>query len=132
MTELIEVRINMAGLVPEDRTLVQAFLAWLEAPGPDQLASRLQVLLLWEQAPASRQAMALKLLNAELSCKDVARLCGKSDRQLRRYTEYQRFTQLLRLQHELRRGYKRADGKLEAWEGDRDVRFAQKQLDETT
>jgi hypothetical protein len=74
----------------------------------------------WAQAPAKRRALVLKLLNAGLSGKDVARLSGVSERQLRRYAEYRTAAQLLRGQGgPPPRGAKGRDGELEAWdEGD--------------
>ena len=77
---------------------------------------RLHVLHHWERAPVHRRALALKLMDDRLPSKMVARICGLSDRQLRRYPEYRRFAQLLNHRRgELPRGQVRSDGDVEAW-----------------
>jgi hypothetical protein len=102
-------------LTAEQQALHEQFLCL-----PTQQRLRLLCLMLhWEQAPPKRRALALKLLNAALSGKDVAWLSGVSDRQLRRYPEFRTAARLL---HEpetrLPRGTKGRDGELEAWDGE--------------
>ena len=80
------------------------------------LIQYLRVLQHWTEAPGARKAIALKLLNAGLSAKDVARLCGLSDRQLRRYPEYRAFSQLLREGNAPPRGIKQTEGSVDAWD----------------
>jgi hypothetical protein len=113
---LIEMRIDVTDLTPEDRTLLR-LLAGLP---PKELLRGLRVLHHWDRARKSRKALAVKLLDDRLPDKHVAEISGVSARQLRRYREYQRFSSLLR--HQRRgppRGYKGRDGRLEAWdEGD--------------
>jgi hypothetical protein len=102
-----------AALNPTEQALLNQFLAlpaW-------QLLRYLRVLHQWERAPASRRALALKLLNAGLSAKDVAWLCGRSERQLRRYPEFRAATLLLGEQgNRPPRGAKGRDGEIEAWD----------------
>ena len=94
----------------------QAFLhAFLRLP-PHVLMQYVRVLQHWAEAPGARKAIALKLLNAGLSAKDVARLCGLSDRQLRRYPEYRAFSQLLREGNAPPRGIKQTEGSVDAWD----------------
>ena len=96
----------------EELAFLQAFL---RLP-PQEMAHYLGVVQRWSRATGARKAIALKLLDAELTAKDVARLCGLSDRQLRRYSEYRIFVQLLRQSHTPPRGSKAIDGDVEAWE----------------
>ncbi len=77
----------------------------------------LRLLHQWDQAPRKRRALALRLLNSQLSADLVASLCGVSTRQLRRYREFRAATQLAREQGSpLPRGAKGRDGEMEAWE----------------
>jgi hypothetical protein len=102
----------------------QAFLQMFLQLPPHELVQCLQVLQHWVQAPGSRKAIALKLLNAGLTGKDVARLCGLSDRQLRRYAEYRALAQLLKQSDAPPRGTKGIDGGVEAWnQEERNVRL---------
>jgi hypothetical protein len=99
-------------LTAEERTFLQAFLAL-----PSQeIVQGLAVFQRWAQAKGARQAIALKLLDPGLSDKDVARLCGLSDRQLRRYPEYRAFVRMLRQGNGVARGVKDVDRGMEAWE----------------
>jgi len=95
----------------------QAFLQmFLQLPAQERV-QYLRVLQQWDQAPGSRKAIALKLLNEALTGKEVAGLCGLSDRQLRRYAEYRAFAQHLRKQSDAPpRGAKGIDGGVEAWD----------------
>jgi hypothetical protein len=114
MNELIvmELRIDLTELTPDEQALLAAFI---ELP-LERLLPYLCVLLHWERASPSQKAIVLKLLNPELSSKDVARLSGLSDRQLRRYPQYQTLLRLQREQGEPPpRGVRRQDGSLEAW-----------------
>lgn len=112
---LIELRIDTTALGPEEQAIFGLFT---ELP-PAKLVQCLRVLHHWEQAPASQRALALKLLDGRLPDKLVARLCGLSDRQLRRYPEYQRFARALRHQRRARpRGSKDSEGRLEAWDAE--------------
>jgi AraC-like DNA-binding protein len=109
----IERCIDGAALARDEQTL-RELLA--EVP-PAKLVQYLRLLHHWEQAATARKAIALKLLADRLSDKDVARICQLSDRQLRRYSDYQRFAKLLRQEHRLLpRGDKDRDGHLEAWD----------------
>lgn len=108
----IELTIDETMLSPDEKAL----LGLLRELPVATLVQYLRVLHHWDQAPPSQRAIAIKLLDSELSDKQVAQLCGKSERQLRRYAAYRRFSRLL--EHERRaetRGYKTADGDLEAW-----------------
>lgn len=105
MNELFEFRIDTSSLTVDEYALVRAILDFLMSSPPDLLVRYLQVLHLWGQAPVHRQALALKLLNDRLPTTKVAQLCGLSDRQIRRYSEYQNFVKLLNQQRrELPRG----------------------------
>ena len=84
---VIEKHIDVTALTPDEQIL----LALLVEVPLARLLQYLRVLSHWEQAESARKALALKLLNARLSDKDVARVCGLSDRQLRRYPEYRAF-----------------------------------------
>jgi len=99
-------------LSAEERAFLQSFLAL----PPQEIVQGLGVFQRWSQAKGARRAIALKLLDPELSDKAVARLCGLSDRQLRRYPEYRAFVRLLRQSNGVARGLKDADGGMEAWE----------------
>ena len=95
----------------------QALLQMFFTLPAEQLVQYLSVLQHWAQAPACRKAIALKLLNAGLTGKDVARLCGLSDRQLRRYPEYRALSRLLGKEgNPPPRGAKGSDGGVEAWD----------------
>jgi hypothetical protein len=109
----IELCIDTAALAPEEQTI----LGLLSEMPPATLFKYLLVLHHWQQASASRRAIALKLLDGRLHDKEVARLCGLSDRQLRRYREYREFARLLRKEDiSLPRGAKSSDGDIEAWD----------------
>src|ERR1700733_10967016 len=98
----------------EEQALIQMFLT-LPA---EQMVQYLRLLQHWAQAPGGRKAIAVKLRNAELTGKDVARLCGLSDRQLRRYPEYRALSRLLGKEgNRPPRGAKGSDGGVEAWDG---------------
>ncbi len=104
-----------ATLTPEGQALLDQFLS----PPPCERLLYLWVLHHFGQAPAKRRALALKLLNAGLSAKDVARLSGVSPRQLRRYAEYRIADRLLGgPSGPPPRGAKGRDGELEAWDGE--------------
>jgi hypothetical protein len=101
-------------LTAEQQSFLQAFL---RLP-PQELVQHLRVLQHWAQAPGSRKAIALLLLNAGLSSKDVAGLCGLSTRQLRRYPEYRAYARFRKEGHRPPRGEKESGGGIEAWEED--------------
>ncbi len=112
---LLPVRLDTTALTPEENTLLELFLQLPAA----ELLQGLCLLYHWRQAPAPQRALALKLLNPRLTDKYVARVCGLSDRQLRRYPQYRRFARLLRQQHHvLPCGSKDHDGHVEAWAAD--------------
>jgi hypothetical protein len=77
----------------EAMILLRALLAQPAAT----LERLLRVLLLWQQAPARRRALVVKLLDDQLTNKEVAFLTGVSERQLSRYPEVRYYT---RLQHQ--------------------------------
>ena len=95
MNEFLEIRIDTSGLASEEQILLRALVNLLQSGRPQMLAQYVQVLHRWEQAPVQRRALALKLMDDRLPSKLVAKICGLSDRQLRRYTEYQRFAQMI-------------------------------------
>jgi hypothetical protein len=103
----------VAGLAAADQLVLDQFLA---LPLPQRLR-RLHLLVQFEQAPPDLQALSLQILNDHLPDKDVARLVGKSPRQLRRYSVFQTAKRLRRQQDSrLPRGHKGRDGHLEAWD----------------
>ncbi|MCI0463387.1 MAG: hypothetical protein L0Z62_41145, partial [Gemmataceae bacterium] len=77
MNQLIHIVlcIDTAPLTPEDQTLVRLLLEALTGLPADQLLRYFRVLHLWDRAPASRKALALKLLDARLPSNQVAPLC---------------------------------------------------------
>jgi hypothetical protein len=101
-------------LTGEEQAFLQAFLGL----PPQEVVQGLGILQRWAQASGARKAIALKLLDAGLSDKAVARLCGLSDRQLRRYPEYRAFVRLLKEGNRPARGVKQTDSGIEAWEED--------------
>lgn len=99
-------------LTAEEQAFLQAFL---RLP-TQEMVHCLNVVQRWARATGARKAIALTLLDAELTAKDVARLCGLSDRQLRRYPEYRAFVQLLRQGKAPPRGVKSSRDGVESWE----------------
>ncbi len=109
---VIELEIDATALTPEEQLL----LGQLRELPSEKLGRCLLILLHWDQASPAQKAMALKLLNPRLSDKDVARLCDRTDRQLRRYPQFKQFARLLRQQHRRPlKGSKNRDGEIEAW-----------------
>ena len=99
-------------LTAEEQAFLQAFL---RLP-PQEMVHCLSVVQRRARATGARKAIALTLLDAELPAKDVARLCGLSDRQLRRYPEYRAYVQLLRQGKKPPRGIKKSSDGVESWE----------------
>jgi hypothetical protein len=110
----IELRIDPSTLSSEDQALLRAFLNLLSSGALRRVVQQLYLLHTFEQAPVHRQAIALKLLNDRMKTTQVAEICGVSDRQLRRYSQYKNFVELLnQRQRELPRGRMDENGDVE-------------------
>jgi hypothetical protein len=117
MTAPLHLSIDASALPAQEQALLLALLDMLLSGGQDVLAQYVQVLQCWEQAPLPRRAIALKLMDHQIRSNRVALICGISDRQLRRYPEYQRFARLLDARRDgVPRGQQSEDGGMEAWE----------------